>query len=56
MIVKINIQDKFNQFSDLWGPKIAGELNSSYVILLEPITTVITGNITNERTMGEEWI
>ena len=28
---KINISEKFKVFSDCWSPKIAGELNDSYV-------------------------
>lgn len=32
---KINLQDKFAKFSDYWNPKIAGELNDSYVKLVK---------------------
>lgn len=28
---KVNIKDKFDLFSDLWKPKVVGELNESYV-------------------------
>lgn len=35
MIEKVNIKDKLNSFQDLWSPKIAGELNDSYVKLVK---------------------
>jgi mannose-6-phosphate isomerase-like protein (cupin superfamily) len=28
---KVNIQDKFSQFSDAWNPRIIGELNGQHV-------------------------
>ena len=28
---KVNLREKFSQFSDFWSPKIVGELNDSYV-------------------------
>jgi mannose-6-phosphate isomerase-like protein (cupin superfamily) len=28
---KVNLREKFGQFSDYWSPKIVGELNDSYV-------------------------
>jgi len=31
----INLQEKFSRFSDYWKPKIAGELNDSYVKLVK---------------------
>lgn len=31
MIEPVNLTDKFSQFSDHWSPKIAGELNDSYI-------------------------
>ena len=115
----INLNEKFNLFTEQWSPKIAGELNDSYVkiakmqgefvwhhhenedelffvvkgtltiklrdkdlvmregefaiiprgmehmpladeecwvMMLEPKTTSNTGNVTNERTVGAEWI
>lgn len=33
MIEVINLAEKFNLFSEFWHPKIAGELNDSYVKL-----------------------
>ena len=30
---KVNVAEKFDQFSDYWNPKIAAELNDSYVKL-----------------------
>jgi mannose-6-phosphate isomerase-like protein (cupin superfamily) len=33
MIEKVNLAEKFDSFSDLWRPKIAGELNNSYLKL-----------------------
>lgn len=30
---KVNIQDKLNQFSDHWNPRIVGELNGQHVKL-----------------------
>lgn len=30
---KINLSQKFSQFSELWSPKIVGELNDSYIKL-----------------------
>jgi len=116
---KINIAQKFNLFQEHWSPRIAGELNDSYVklvklkgefvwhhheaedelflvvkgrllikfrerdiwldegefliipkgvehlpiaeeevhvMLLEPKSTVNTGNVQNERTAGDRWI
>ena len=32
---KVNIDKKFATFSDYWSPKIAGELNESYVKLVK---------------------
>jgi mannose-6-phosphate isomerase-like protein (cupin superfamily) len=119
MIEKINLADKFSLIDEHWKPKIAGELNDSFlklaklkgeflwhfhenedelflvvkgrlviklrdgdiylnpgeftiiprkvehkpvadeeveVILLEPKTTINTGNMINERTTASEWI
>ena len=116
---KINLAQKFNLFNEYWSPKIAGELNDSYVklaklkgefvwhqheaedelflvvkgklliklrdrdiwleegefviipqgvehmpvaedevhvVLIEPKTTLNTGNVQNERTVGDQWI
>jgi mannose-6-phosphate isomerase-like protein (cupin superfamily) len=115
----VNIAQKFAQFQEYWRPKIAGELNDSYlklaklkgefiwhhhanedelflvvkgklliklrdrdlwlqagefvvipkgvehcpvaeeevhVLLLEPKTTINTGNVQNARTVGDQWI
>lgn len=35
MIEVVNLADKFSQFSELWHPKIVGELNASYVKLVK---------------------
>ena len=32
---KVNLSKKFSLFSDYWSPKIAGELNDSYVKLVK---------------------
>src|SRR5712692_11171130 len=32
---KINIADKFSLFQEYWSPKIAGELNDSYIKLVK---------------------
>jgi mannose-6-phosphate isomerase-like protein (cupin superfamily) len=32
---KVNLAEKFAQFSEHWSPKIAGELNDSYVKLVK---------------------
>lgn len=116
---KVNLAQKFSLFNEPWSPRIAGELNDSYVklvklkgefvwhhheaedelfwvvkgkllikfrdrdlwleegefaiipkgvehlpvaeeevhvVLIEPKTTVNTGNVQNERTVGEQWI
>jgi mannose-6-phosphate isomerase-like protein (cupin superfamily) len=116
---KVNLAQKFSLFNEFWSPKIAGELNDSYVklaklrgefvwhqheaedelflvvkgklliklrdrdiwleegefviipqgvehmpvaedevhvVLIEPKTTLNTGNVQNERTVGEQWI
>jgi mannose-6-phosphate isomerase-like protein (cupin superfamily) len=116
---KVNLADKFGLFQEYWSPKIAGELNDSYlklaklkgefvwhhheaedelflvvkgrlviklrdrdisldegefviiprgvehcpvaeeevhVLLLEPKSTVNTGNVQSERTVGAQWI
>lgn len=34
-IEKVNLAQKFAQFSDYWSPKIAGELNDSHVKLVK---------------------
>jgi len=119
MMEKVNLANKFDLFQEHWSPKIAGELNDSYlklvklrgefvwhhheaedelflvvkgrlviklrdrdisldegefviiprgvehcpvaeeevhVLLLEPKSTVNTGNVENERTVGAQWI
>ena len=33
-IRKVNLSEKFEKFSDLWSPKIAAEVNDSYVKLV----------------------
>ncbi len=116
---KVNLANKFDLFQEHWSPKIAGELNDSYlklvklkgefvwhhheaedelflvvkgrlviklrdrdisldegefviiprgvehcpvaeeevhVLLLEPKSTVNTGDVQNERTVGDQWI
>ena len=35
MIEKINLSEKFGRFQEYWSPKIAGELNDSYVKLVK---------------------
>ena len=30
---KVTLSEKFNAFNDHWSPKIAGELNDSYILL-----------------------
>ena len=35
MIEKVNLSEKFRLFEDHWSPKIAGELNESYVKLVK---------------------
>ncbi len=35
MIKKVNLTEKFARFQDFWKPKIAGELNDSYVKLVK---------------------
>ena len=35
MIEKVNFSDKFSRFSDYWSPKIAGEINDSYIKLVK---------------------
>ena len=35
MIQKVNPREKFGLFQDYWSPKIAGELNDSYVKLVK---------------------
>jgi mannose-6-phosphate isomerase-like protein (cupin superfamily) len=32
---KVNLQEKFGQFSEHWSPKIVGEVNDSYVKLVK---------------------
>ena len=34
-IEKVSLAEKFRRFDDLWSPKIAGELNDSYVKLVK---------------------
>jgi len=118
-VEKVNLAQKFSLFQEYWSPKIAGELNDSYVklaklkgefvwhqheaedelflvvkgklliklrdgdiwleegefviipkgvehmpvaeeevhvILIEPKSTLNTGNVQNERTIGDQWI
>jgi len=33
MMEKVNLAEKFNLFNDYWSPKIAGEINDSYIKL-----------------------
>ena len=35
MLAKVNLANKFGLFEDYWSPKIAGELNDSYVKLVK---------------------
>lgn len=35
MIEKVNLSDKFSRFTDYWKPKIAGEINDSYIKLVK---------------------
>ncbi len=35
MIETINLKEKFDLFNDYWSPRIAGELNDSYVKLVK---------------------
>ncbi len=35
MLEKVNLFDKFNLFDEHWSPKIAGEVNDSYVKLVK---------------------
>jgi mannose-6-phosphate isomerase-like protein (cupin superfamily) len=35
MIEKVNLAEKFERFEEYWQPKIAGELNDSYVKLVK---------------------
>ena len=35
MIAKVNLTEKFHLFSDHWSPRIAGEINDSYVKLVK---------------------
>jgi len=90
---KVNVAEKFDLFSDYWSPKIAAELNDSYiklakmkgefvwhhhekedellfvviprgvdhlpvaedevhVILIEPKTTLNTGNVVGDKTVA----
>jgi hypothetical protein len=52
----VNLGEKFARIHDYWNPRIAGELNDSYVKLvkLEPRTTLNTGNVVEERTVRQE--
>ena len=115
----VNLRDKFNLFDEFWSPRIAGELNDSYVklaklrgefiwhhhddedelflvvkgrlliklrdrdiwleegefliipkgvehkpvaeeevhvVLIEPKSTVNTGNVESERTVSDQWV
>ncbi len=35
MIAKVNLTEKFGRFREYWQPKVAGELNDSYVKLVK---------------------
>jgi mannose-6-phosphate isomerase-like protein (cupin superfamily) len=35
MIEKVNVKEKLDAFQELWSPKIAGEVNDSYVKLVK---------------------
>jgi len=62
----VNLGQKFSLFSNYWSPKIVGELNGQQVkivklkgefvwrrVLLEPASTLNTGNIKSDRTVEE---
>ncbi|MBA3648222.1 MAG: cupin domain-containing protein [Chitinophagales bacterium] len=34
-MVKVNLQEKFSQFSDHWNPKVAGKLNGQLIKLVK---------------------
>ncbi len=46
---KVNLADKFDLFHDYWSPKIAGELNDSYVKLVK-----LKGEFTWHKHEGED--
>jgi hypothetical protein len=61
MIQKVNLEEKFSLLNDYWSPKIASQINNFAIklvkiqqecrlILLEPVETLNTGNVENERT------
>ena len=50
---KVNLARKFSLFSETWRPKIVAELNDTYVVLIEPKSTLNTGNVRSERTVAK---
>ena len=73
---KVNLIEKFSKFTELWRPKIVGELNGQYVklaklkgeftwhhhegeedethvLMVEPKSTLNTGDIQSEKTIKE---
>ena len=64
MVEKVNLAEKLSLFDERWSPKIVAELNDAHVkvvklegechvVLIEPKTTLNTGNVRNERTVDE---
>ncbi len=70
MIEPVNLTAKFALFDDLWNPRIAGELNDSYVKLAkiqgefvwhhhadeDELFLVIKGRLLMQLRDGERWI
>ena len=48
---KVNIAQKFDLFNDYWHPKIAGELNDSYVKLVKLLGEFVWHQHENEDEM-----
>ncbi|HET7010428.1 MAG TPA: hypothetical protein VFI11_06605 [Anaerolineales bacterium] len=59
---RVNLAEKFDLIRVHWWPKIAGKLNGQYEaevhgLWLQPISSLNTGNVTNDRTRQQpDWI
>jgi hypothetical protein len=64
VVEKVNVAEKLAAVGEPWQPKIVAELNDvehcplaetddTEVVLIEPKTTLNTGNVRNERTVDE---
>lgn len=53
MIRTVNLAEMFARFPDFWSEHLPVADEETHVLLLEPKSTLNTGNVRNERTVPE---